>query len=405
MSWTPPSTRDVWIVDAVRTPIGRMGGALASARPDDLVAGLLRGLLARTASIEPALLDEVVIGCGVGAGEDSGSVGRLAALLAGLPASVPGSTVNRRAGSGLDAVFHASRAIAVGDAAVCIAGGVESVSRSPWVVADPVAEPGADRFGDRTLHATASGQWLVNERHDPSIVAAPAAGADALARSLDISRAVQDAYAMASHQKAAAAWRAGRFTDEVLAVAVGASLVADDECVDGRVSVDRLGRVAPSSGPDGTVTPANSAPPCDGASALLLASGDAVGRLGVAPLARIVARSVVACDAARAPLAAADAAERALAAAGIGWGDLAAIELDEVTAAQALVCLRSWPDVNRAIVNPNGGSIALGRAGGDAGSRMVTTLAHHLRRRGGGWALATTSADVAQALAIVLHTP
>jgi acetyl-CoA acyltransferase len=391
-------TDAVFVVDGVRTPIGKIGGGLAGVRPDDLAAGVLSSLVARHPGLDPSAIDDVYIGNGNGAGEENRNVGRMALLLAGLPTSVPGATTNRLCGSGLEAVVQASRAIAVGDADVCLAGGVESMSRAPWVVQKPEA---AYVRTDQVMHSTTLGWRMVNPRHPKQWTVPLGEGAEILADELQISRPVQDAFAMASHQKAAAAWRAGRFADEV--VPVDGVDLATDECVRPDANQAALARLKPVFRTEGTVTAGNASPMNDGAAALLLASERGVQATGAEPLAQIVARAAAGVEPHRYGIGPVPAAEVALKRAGIGWGDLAVVELNEAFAAQALACLASWPGLNRSIVNPNGGAIALGHPIGCSGARILTTLVHELRRRGGGYGLATMCIGVGQGIAVVVR--
>jgi len=391
-------TRAVFVVDAVRTPIGRIGGGLAQVRPDDLAAAVIRALVDRVDGLDPATIDDVHLGNGNGAGEDNRNVGRMAALLAGLPTSVPGVTENRLCGSGLEAVAAASREVAVGDAELCIAGGVESMSRAPWVVAKP--ERGYER-ADRTMHSTTLGWRLVNPAMPQQWTVPLGEGAEILAERYEISRPVQDGFALRSHQRAAAAWRHGRFADEVVLVQ-GVDL-ARDESVRADTSLDALARLRPVFRSAGSVTAGNASPMNDGAAALLLASEAAAERLGHPPLARIVARAVTAVEPQLYGLGPVEAASRALERAGIAWSDLAVVELNEAFAAQALACLAEWPGLDRAIVNPNGGAIALGHPIGCSGARMLTSLVHELRRRGGGFGLAAMCIGVGQGIAVVVE--
>jgi acetyl-CoA acyltransferase len=391
-------TSDVFVLDAVRTPVGKYAGALAGVRPDDLAAAAVRGLLSRSPDVDPATIDDVVMGDANGAGEDNRNVARMAALLAGLPTTVPGATVNRLCGSGLEAVIGASRAIAVGDASLCIAGGVESMSRAPWVLQKPAS--GYPR-GHETLHSTTLGWRMVNPRMPKEWTVALGEGAEILADRYDISREAQDAFALRSHQRAASAWSAGQFADEVVAVP-GVDLKRD-ESVRAGTSMQALAKLAPVFRPDGTVTAGNSSPLNDGASALLLADAAAAESAGRQPLARIAARAVSAVEPHLFGIGPVEAARTALSRAGIGWGDLAAVELNEAFAAQSLACLAEWPDLDPDIVNPNGGAIAIGHPLGSSGSRILATLAWELHRRGGGWGLAAICIGVGQGLAVVLE--
>jgi acetyl-CoA acetyltransferase family protein len=386
---------DVFIADAVRTPIGRYGGALATVRPDDLAATVVRGLLDR-GSFDPTLIDDVVLGDANGAGEDNRDVARMAVLLAGLPVSVPGVTVNRLCGSGLEAVIGASRAIAVGDASVCLAGGVESMSRAPWVLPKPER---AYPRGHETLHSTTLGWRMINPAMPPQWTIGLGEATELLAAEYKVDRDAQDAYAARSHHRAADAWDSGAFDDEVLP----SGELARDECVRPDTSMAALARLKPVFRTDGTVTAGNSSPLNDGAAALLLADQAGLERTGARPLARIAARAVHAVDPQRFGIGPVQAARRALVRAGITWSDLAVVELNEAFAAQSLACLAEWPDLNPDLVNPNGGAIALGHPLGASGARILGSLAWELHRRGGGWGLAAICIGVGQGLAVVLE--
>lgn len=391
------SLHDVYVVDAVRTPVGKVGGALAGVRPDDLAAGVISSLLARSPDLDPAAIDDVHLGNGNGAGEENRNVGRMAALLAGLPTSVPGVTTNRLCGSGLEAVIGAAREIAVGDADVCVAGGVESMTRAPWVVEKP-DRPHAR--GHQQMHSTTLGWRMVNPRHPAQWTVPLGEGAEILADEFGITRPVQDAFAVRSHQKAKAAWAAGRFADEL--VPVDGVELDRDECVRLDANANALARLKPVFRPDGSVTAGNSSPMNDGAAALLLCSERGIAVTGREPLARVVSRAVSAVEPHRYGIGPVEAANVALARAGIDWGDLTVVELNEAFASQSLACLALWPDLNRAIVNPNGGAIAIGHPIGASGARITTTLVHELHRRG-GYGLAAMCIGVGQGIAMVLE--
>lgn len=387
---------DVFVIDAIRTPIGKIGGSLASVRPDDLAADLLGALLSRTSELDPADVDDVHLGNGNGAGEENRNVARMASLLAGLPTSVPGVTHNRLCGSGLEAVIGASRQVAVGDAKLCIAGGVESMSRAPWVVTKP--ERPYER-GHHEMHSTTLGWRLVNPKMPEQWAIGLGEGAEILADEFSISRSEQDEFALASHEHAASAWSEGRFGDEVVPVRG----VDRDECVRTDGSLEELGALRPVFRSDGTVTAGNASPMNDGAAALLLGSRAGVEACGRAPLARVLSRATCALEPHRFGLGPVEASEQALMRAGISWDDLSVVELNEAFAAQSIACLRSWPDVDPATVNPNGGAIALGHPIGASGGRIVTTLLHELRRCGGRYGLATLCIGVGQGLAVVFE--
>ncbi len=389
-----------YVIDAVRTPIGRIGGALAGVRPDDLAAGVIGSLVERSSALEPAAIDDVVFGNGNGAGEENRNVARMAALLAGLPTSVPGTTTNRLCGSGLEAVATASRELMVGDADLCIAGGVESMSRAPWVVEKP--DRPYDR-GHRTMYSTTLGWRLVNSRFDDQWTVALGEGAEILAEQYEIDRAVQDGFAFRSHRRAAKAQRLGGFDAET--VAPYGSDLDRDECVRQDASLDSLSALRPVFRSDGTVTAGNASPMNDGAAAVLLGTSAAAERLGAEPMARIASRVVTGVDPHLYGLGPVEAAPRALERAGIGWSDLSVVELNEAFAAQALACLMAWPELDRSIVNPNGGAIALGHPIGASGARILVTLVHELLRRGGRYGLATMCVGVGQGIAMVVERP
>ena len=367
-------------------------------RPDDLAGGVIASLMERNPAIDPAAVDDVHFGNGNGAGEENRNVARMASLLAGLPTSVPGATANRLCGSGMEAVLNASREIAVGDAVIAIAGGVESMTRAPWVVQKP-DQPYAR--GHQQMHSTTLGWRMVNPRHPAQWTVALGEGAEILAETYAVTREMQDEFAVGSHQRAAEAWASGRFDAEIVAP-FGADL-ATDECVRANSSLESLAKLKPVFRPEGTVTAGNSSPMNDGAAAILLGNESAAAELGRDPLARVVARAVSGTEPHLYGIGPVIAAQRALGRAGIGWSDLAVVELNEAFAAQALACLVQWPDLDRSVVNPSGGAIAIGHPIGCSGARIVTTLAHELRRLGGGWGLATMCIGVGQGIAVVLH--
>jgi acetyl-CoA acetyltransferase family protein len=390
-------TAGTYILDAVRTPIGRYGKGLAEVRPDDLAAHVLRSLVDRT-GIDPARVEDVLFGNANGAGEDNRNVARMAALLAGLPTSVPGATVNRLCGSGLQAVIDAGRTVQTGDADLLIAGGVESMSRAPWVLPKP---EGAYPRGHETLHSTTLGWRMVNPEMPPQWTIPLGESAEILADRYKISREDQDAFAQRSHLRAAAAWQAGHFDAEVVAVA-GTEL-SSDEGVRATSSPESLAKLKPVFRKDGTVTAGNSSPLNDGAAAVLIGSERGARDAELEPLARIVSRGVAGVDPDVFGIGPVEAAKTALRRAGINWGDLTAVELNEAFAAQALACLADWPELDPEIVNVQGGAIAIGHPLGASGARILGTLAHQLRRAGGGWGLAAICIGVGQGLAVVLH--
>ncbi|WP_371619049.1 acetyl-CoA C-acyltransferase [Streptomyces sp. NBC_00454] len=394
------TVRDVYVVDAVRTPIGKFGGALAGVRPDDLAAHVVRALVDRTPALDPARIDDVVFGDANGAGEDNRDVARMAVLLAGLPVSVPGVTVNRLCGSGLEAVIQAARAIALGDASVAIAGGVESMSRAPWVVQKP--ERGYPA-GHQQMWSTTLGWRMTNPRMPAEWTGSLGEGAELVADKHGITREAQDAFALESHRKAAVAWAAGQYDAEVVPWA-GVDLVRD-ECIREGSTIEALARLKPAFRQDGTgtVTAGNASPLNDGAAALLLTDEAGLAATGREPLARISASAVTGIEPQLFGLGPVDAVEHALAKAGRGFGDLAAFELNEAFAAQALGCLANWPDLDPALVNPRGGAIAIGHPLGASGARLAGSIAHQLAAAGSGTGVAALCIGVGQGIALVLE--
>ncbi|MGW2318438.1 thiolase family protein [Streptomyces sp. NPDC001680] len=396
----------VYIVDAVRTPIGRYNGALASVRPDDLAAHAIRELLARTPDLDPSRIEDVYVGNANGAGEENRNVARMAALLAGLPTSVPGVSVNRLCASGLEAVIQAARAIALGDAHIAVAGGVESMTRAPYVLPKPDR---AFPAGHAELYSTTLGWRMVNPRMDPQWTIPLGESAELIADQHKIGREQQDEFALASHRKAAAAREQGLFDAELVSVPVpqrrGEPVVfAADECVRQDASREAMARLKPSFRPeDGTVTAGNASPLNDGAAALLLTDEEGLKATGREPLARVSAGGVSAIDPHYFGLAPVEAVNRALAKAGRGFDDLSVLELNEAFAAQVLGCLAEWPEFDPAILNPRGGAIALGHPLGASGARLAGTVAHQLARRGSGTGVATLCIGVGQGLALVLE--
>jgi acetyl-CoA acetyltransferase family protein len=384
-----------FVYDAIRTPFGRYGKALAGVRPDDLAAHVVRELVGRHPDLDPARIDDVILGDANQAGEDNRSVARMAVLLAGLPVTVPGTTMNRLCGSGVDAIINASRAIETGDASVILAGGVESMSRSPWVVPKPSAP---FPIADATLTSTAVGWRFVNPAMPSGYVVSNGEGAEILAEKFGITREEQDAFAARSHNLAAAAWDAGR--DAEVVPVPGVDLDRDEGIRPGS-SVESLSGLKPAFRTDGTVTAGNSSPLNDGASLTLIAGEDA--GLEAAPLARIAGRGVAGNEPALFGIAPVEAANRALARAGRSWADVDVVELNEAFAAQSLACLKGWPDLDPEKVNVDGGALAIGHPLGASGGRIVGHLAHTLARRGGGVGVAAICIGVGQGLAVVLE--
>ncbi|GAB3033229.1 thiolase family protein [Parafrigoribacterium mesophilum] len=385
-----------FIYDAIRTPFGRLGKALAGIRPDDLAAHVVKAVMDRHPDVDPARLDDVILGDANGAGEDNRNVARMAALLAGFPTSVTGATVNRLCGSSLEAVIQASRAIEAGDADLVLAGGVESMSRAPWVLLKPSKPYPA---GHETLHSSTLGWRMVNPRMPKQWTVSLGETAEILAERYDITREQQDEFAVASHLKADAAWNAGIYDDEIVPVP-GVDLTRD-EGIRPNSSMESLATLKPAFRPDGTVTAGNSSPLNDGAAALII-GGENAGVSGE-PLARIVSRAVAGVDPDVFGIAPVEAANRALQRAGKTWADVDVVELNEAFASQSLACLKLWPELDPAKVNIHGGAIAMGHPLGASGGRIVGHLAHELRRRGGGVGVAAICIGVGQGLAVVLE--
>jgi acetyl-CoA acetyltransferase family protein len=390
--------RDVYVVDAVRTPIGKHGGALAGVRPDDLAAHVLRSLVSRSPSLEPERIDEVILGDANQAGEDNRNVARMAVLLAGLPTSVPGSTVNRLCASGLDAVLQAARTIAVGDASVMVAGGVESMSRAPWVLPKP--SRGFPR-GDETLYSTTLGWRMVNPDMPGQWTASLGEGAEILAEEYSISREAQDEFALRSHELGIRAWKDGLYADEVVQVP-DAEIDRDEGMRDG-LTADKLAGLKPVFRKDGTVTAGNASQLSDGAAALLLVDDDGLAALGTEPLARISASGVDAVEPHRYGIGPVRAVDRALAKAGRTPDELSVLELNEAFAAQSLACLSEWQGLDPEVVNPRGGAIAMGHPLGCSGARLAGALAWQLKHKGSGAGVASLCIGVGQGLAVTME--
>jgi 3-oxoadipyl-CoA thiolase len=406
------------ITHALRTPIGRYGGALAGVRPDDLAAAAIRALVERS-GIDPRAIEDVILGCANQAGEDNRNVARMAALLAGLPAEVAGQTVNRLCGSGLQAVASAAHAIAAGAGEVVVAGGVESMTRAPLVMAKPEA---AWPRGNATLYDTTLGWRFTNPAlavaHYPYSMGETA---ENVAERYRISRADQDAFALASQQRYAAAQAAGRFADELIPISIPAArkgqppqVIDADEHPRPNTTLEALAKLRPAFGggdrkrppecapADGSVTAGNASGINDGAAALLVLSDTAAAERGLRPLARVVSSAVAGVDPAFMGIGPVPATRKALARAGLSVGDIDLVELNEAFAAQSLACMREL-ELDPARVNVNGGAIALGHPLGASGARILTTLIHELRRRGGRYGLATMCIGVGQGIAMVVE--
>jgi len=400
--------REAWLVEAVRTPVGRYGGALASVRPDDLAALVVRAVVDRS-GIDPALVEDVVLGAANQAGEDNRNVARMAVLLAGLPVEVAGQTVNRLCGSGLQAINAAAQAIAVGDGDVFIAGGVESMTRAPYVMGKP--ESPYDR-GARELHDTTLGWRFVNpklaEAHYPYSMGETAENVvERYGQRYDVSRDRQDAFALRSHERAIAAIEGGHFDDQLVPVTVpqkkGDPIVVErDEHPRADTSLEALGKLRPAFREGGSVTPGNASGINDGAAATLVVEAERARELGLKPLARILSTGVAGVDPAIMGVGPVPASRKALRRAGIEVGDLDLVELNEAFASQSLVCIDEL-GLDPEKVNVNGGSIAIGHPLGSTGARLMTILVHELRRRDGRYGLVTMCIGVGQGIATVVE--
>ena len=395
--------REAWIVDAVRTPIGRYGGALASVRPDDLAAVVIRAIVERT-GIDAALVEDVILGCANQAGEDNRNVARMAVLLAGLPVEVAGLTVNRLCGSGLQAVNTAAHAIGAGDGDVFIAGGVESMSRAPFVMLKP--ETAYER-GTRTLEDSTLGWRFVNPRMKEAYP--PIALGETAERVADrwaVSRERQDAFALESQRRAASAIESGRFAGQLVPVEVpgkkGAVTRVDRDEHPRETSLEALAALRPAFAKDGSVTAGNSSGINDGASALLLVEAERATALGLRPMAHVVSTAVAGVHPDVMGIGPVPAIRKALTRAGLDIADIDVVELNEAFASQSVACADEL-GLDMARVNPNGGAIALGHPLGASGARLMTMLVHELQRTGGRFGLASMCIGVGQGIATVFE--
>jgi 3-oxoadipyl-CoA thiolase len=392
---------EVVVLSALRTPIGRLGGVLAGVRPDDLAA-LVVGTAVDRAAVDRAAIGEVVLGCANQAGEDNRNVARMAALLAGLPEQVPGVTVNRLCGSGMEAIASAARRIAVGEIDVAVAGGVESMSRAPWALAKPERLPprGVPELVDTALGWRFVHPWMEEAGHtDPLGITA-----ENVAEEHKVSREDQDAFALASHRKALAAWDEGRYDADVIAVETRDGTVTHDEGPRPDTSLDKLAKLRPAFAADGTVTAGNASPLNDGAAALVLASAAYTRDHGLPPLATFRGAASAGVAPRVMGIGPLPATERLFDRFDLTIDDMAVIELNEAFAAQSLAVIRGWglaDDDPR--VNPNGGAIAIGHPLGCSGARLAVGAIHELRRRGGGRALATMCIGVGQGISGLLE--
>ena len=395
--------KQAYIYDAVRTPFGKFGGALAGIRPDDLGAQVISAAVVRAPGLDPARIDEVVFGNANGAGEENRNVARMSSLLAGLPTSVPGTTVNRLCGSSLDAALIASRQINTGEADLMLIGGTESMSRAPWVL--PKNEKPYPA-GNQTLASTTLGWRLVNPEMPAQWTVSLGEATEQLREKYGITRERQDQFAANSHVLAAKAWDEGNYRNLTVAV-VGAELDRDESIRPGSTAeklatLKTVFRPAAADPSGGTVTAGNASPLNDGASAAWLGSESAAELLGLAPLARIAGRGAAANEPQFFGYAPVEAANTALKRAGISWGDVGAVELNEAFAAQSLACLDAW-DIDPGIVNAWGGAVSIGHPLGASGARILGTLARRLEASGQRWGVAAICIGVGQGLAVVLE--
>lgn len=383
-----------FIYDAVRTPFGRAGGALADVRPDDLAAVAMRAIVDR-AAIDPVLIEDIIFGDANQAGEDNRNVARFGALLAGFPSSVTGVTVNRLCASSLEAVIQGSRAIESGDAKIVLAGGVESMSRAPFVV-EKATKP-YPAVGNPTMWNTSIGWRMTNPALPKKWTISNLEAAEKIAAEQGITREAQDAFSVRSHELAAKAWADGIYDNEIVQVA-GHELKRDEGIRE--TSLASLGGLKSMSGVGGTVTAGNASSINDGASAILLG---AEGAIDSEPLARVIGRAAHAVDPDYFTIAPIEAANKALARAGKTWADVDFVELNEAFAAQSIACLNGWPELDPANLNIHGGAIAIGHPLGASGGRIIGHAAHELKRRGGGVAVVAVCIAVGQGLAVVLE--
>ena len=398
--------KEVFIVDGIRTPIGNFGGSLSIVRTDDLAALVIRELIKRNSGVDPAEIGDVILGCANQAGEDNRNVARMSLLLAGLPVSVPGETVNRLCASGLSASMAAARTIMTGDAELMIAGGVENMTRGPWVISKT-----STPFGrDAQMFDSSFGWRFVNPKMKELFgVESMGETAENVRERDKISREDQDKFSVWSQQKAGAAQKAGRFGKEIIGVEIPQKkgekkLFEQDEFIKPDTSLEILSKLKASFRKEGTVTAGNSSGLNDGASVILLASEDAVLKFNLKPKARIISNAVVGVDPKMMGIGPVEAGNRALKKAGLTWNDIDIIELNEAFAAQSLACIRSWGLAdNDARINPNGGAIALGHPLGMSGARILNSAAIELNEKNKRFALVTMCVGVGQGYAVVIE--
>lgn len=396
--------RDVFVIDAIRTPIGKYGGVLSSVRPDDLLAHVIRELLARNQSIDSSEIEDVIAGDANQAGEDNRNVARMAALLAGLPVTIPGNTVNRLCASGLQAIMDASRQIMCDDAELIIACGVESMSRAPFVMSK--ASTPFQRSAE--IYDTTLGWRFINDKlkglHHPYSMGETG---ENVAKQWDITREAQDTFALSSQQKYFEALERGKWNDEIVPVTVegakGVSTTVDTDEHPRKTTLEKLASLKPAFIKDGTVTAGNAAGINDGAAGMLLASAEAVKKYGLKPIAKVISMAVAGVDPAIMGIGPVPATQKALKRAGLSIANMDLIELNEAFASQALACIHDLQiDINK--VNVNGGAIALGHPLGCSGVRLSATLVHEMKRRRSKYGLATMCVGVGQGAAVIYES-
>ena len=393
--------RTVYVIDAIRTPIGKYGGALSSVRPDDLLAHVIRELMARNKNINPGDIEDVIAGDANQAGEDNRNVARMAALLAGLPVTIPGNTVNRLCASGLQAIMDGSRQIMCGDAEMIIASGVESMTRAPFVMAKSTTP---FQRTPEVYDTTLGWRFVNNKLKDVHYPYSMGETGENVAKQWNISRQAQDEYALASQEKFFAALEAGKWKDEIVPVTVegekGATKLFDTDEHPRRTTLEKLASLKPAFIKDGTVTAGNAAGLNDGAAAMLLASEEAVKKYELKPLAKVVSMAVAGVDPAIMGIGPVPATRKALERASLSIKDMDLIELNEAFASQVLACIHDL-QIEPSKLNVNGGSIALGHPLGCSGVRLSTTLVHEMRRRGSKYGLATMCVGVGQGATVI----
>jgi 3-oxoadipyl-CoA thiolase len=397
---------EAFIIDGIRTPIGNFAGTLSEVRADDLATIVLKELLKRNPKIDPSLIEDVILGCANQAGEDNRNVSRMALLMAGYPVNVPGQTVNRLCASGLNACLEASRGLMVGDGMLYVAGGVEHMTRGPWVIGKTSSAFGRDAqmydssFGWRFINPKLKEMYGVDSMGDT---------AENVAEMYKINREDQDKFALASQQKAGKAQASGRLAEEIIAVPIpqkkgDPKLFDKDEFIKPNSNLETLAKLKPAFKKDGTVTAGNAAGLNDGAAALLLASGDGIKQFGLKPLARVVSMGVAGVEPRIMGIGPIEAAKKALQRANLAMKDMDIIELNEAFAAQSLACIRTWGLAdNDTRINPNGGAIAIGHPLGMSGARILNTAALELHKQNKKYALVTMCIGVGQGYAVIIE--